>query len=254
MSRPSHRITVLLLVLLPAFLVSAGAAAGKPDTPDPRLTYREGASPAWLRAVGRLVVPGIRYEDGRRRHHTERCSATLVNTHRGAPADIILTAWHCLEYYEDLSQRILFLLPVAGGTTLEIEAYRLADGGGMEADWAILRLHRPVTTGQAPSLVPAALADPALDLVMAGFSRDPGTGRGGTLLSYDPACRITGRSGDYTDSDCRAHKGASGGAVIQVSQGGEPRLAGVISQGDGEGLSRFLPVAAFRSALRRQLR
>ncbi|MBN7796316.1 trypsin-like serine peptidase [Parahaliea mediterranea] len=240
-------------VFAAVFTVSAAAdnEAGQ-QAPDPRRAYREGHSPAWLRAVGRLVVPGIRYENGRRRHHTERCSATLVSS--GGAAETIVTAWHCLEYYEDLSQRIVFQLATNAGDTVEIEATRLADGGGMDADWAILRLQRPVAGAQAPALAPlTSAADPALDLVMAGFSRDEGIGQRGGQLSYDPACRITDRQATYMDSDCRAYKGASGGAVIQLSASGVPQLAGVISQGDGAGLSRFIPVAAFRASLRAQL-
>lgn len=248
-----QRTALLSLAFATAFAAAytAGSDIEQPAA-DPRQAYREGHSPAWLRAVGRLVVPGIRYENGRRRHHTERCSATLVGT--GGPAETIVTAWHCLEYYEDLSQRIVFQLATSAGDTLEIEATRLADGGGMDADWAILRLHRPVRGTQAPALAPRTSgADPTLDVVMAGFSRDEGIGQRGSLLSYDPACRITGRRNSYMDSDCRAHKGASGGAVIQLTAGGVPQLAGVISQGDGAGLSRFIPVATFRTSLRAQL-
>jgi Trypsin-like peptidase domain len=255
-----HR--ALLALLLPALAAVAGGADPNPDGAgtDPRQTYREGESPAWLRAVGRLEVPGIRYEDGRRRHHTERCSATLVGTGADRPADTIVTAWHCLEYYEDLSQRIEFTLATAGGELLTIEATRLEDGGGMGGDWAILRLRRAVAPREAPALSTRSAgigADaPVLGapLLMAGFSRDEGLGQGGTLLSYDAACRITGRGDDYADSDCRAHKGASGGAVIELDEGGEPRFSGVISQGDGAGLSRFVPVAVFRGALAAQLR
>jgi hypothetical protein len=46
-----------------------------------------------------------------------------------------------------------------------------------------------------------------------------------------------------------AHKGASGGAVIQLSDSAEPLMSGVISQGNGEGRSTFVPVSGFRSAI-----
>lgn len=237
-----------------ALLLALASLPAGANEPDPRQAYREGHSPNWLRAVGRLEVPGIRYEDGRRRHHTERCSATLVSARATLPADTIVTAWHCIEYYEDLSLPILFTLNTRGGEPLLFKARRLADGGGMAQDWAILRLNRAVAPEQAPALRPEpGQGETRAALVMAGFSRDPGPGRSGELLSYDPACRVTAREAGYTDSDCRAFRGASGGAVIQLSPGGQPWLSGVISQGDGEQLSRFIPVAVFRSALSRIL-
>jgi hypothetical protein len=84
---------------------------------------------------------------------------------------------------------------------------------------------------------------------MAGYSRDQGIGEGGRRLSFDPACLITARAPASSASNCRAHKGASGGAVMQLSAAGTPLLSGVISEGDGAGLSTFVPVAAFRSAI-----
>jgi hypothetical protein len=46
-----------------------------------------------------------------------------------------------------------------------------------------------------------------------------------------------------------AHKGASGGAVIQLSDSAEPLMCGVISQGNGLGRSTFVPVSGFRNAI-----
>lgn len=234
----------LLFLLLPA---AATPAAAQGST-DPRQPFQAGVSPDWLRAVGRLTVPGIRYEDGRRRHHTERCSATLVRGKSDRQADTIVTAWHCVEYYEDLSQRILFRVLDADSRPLEIEARRIADGGDIDADWAILKLQRPVTRGEVPALEVGAVAQQET-LLMAGYSRDTGLGAGGRQLTYDPQCRVTNREPGYTDSDCKAYKGASGGAVIQLAGDGSPLLAGVISQGDGERLSRYIPIGMFRAAL-----
>ncbi|TXS95470.1 S1 family peptidase [Parahaliea maris] len=241
-----HLRTFLLALLLPA----GSALLAAEDDNDPRQTFQAGVSPDWLRAVGRLTVPGIRYEEGRRRHHTERCSATLVRGASDRAADTIVTAWHCVEYYEDLSQRILFQVVDADDQPVEIEARQVADGGDIDADWAILKLQRPVPRGEAPALEVGAVADKE-PLLMAGYSRDTGLGKGGTRLTYDPQCRVTGGEpgSGYTDSDCKAYKGASGGAVIQLSRDGTPSLAGVISQGDGDGLSRYIPVGIFRSAL-----
>lgn len=223
-------------------------------SPDPRQHFSAEHSPPWLSAIGRLLVPGIRYESGYRRHHTERCSATLVSAPGAARAEHVVTAWHCLEYYEDLSQRILFSLTDAQGQTLEIEARRLEQGGSMDADWAILSLNRAISRQQAPALSPLpGPIDATRTLVMAGFSRDAGRGMGGRVLSYDPACAITHRDREDMGSDCRAHKGASGGAVVQLGNAGEPWFSGVISRGDGGAISEFVPVRRFRQALLRHL-
>jgi hypothetical protein len=240
-----------VLLLWPALL--AGSAAMSDTGTGSRLTYTE-ASPTWLQAVGALQVPGVKFLEGRRTHHRERCSATLVVSRPGRSADTIVTAWHCLEFYQDLSRPITFTLFRGEDRELVREAYRLADGGGMHADWAILRLLRPVTAGLAPALaVHPGEADPGREIVMAGFSRDRGPNSGGGRLSYDPACRILRQGETSSDTDCLALRGASGGAVVQLSPTGEPLLAGVVSRGDSEELSIYVPVGEFRSVLRRYL-
>ena len=170
-------------------------------------------------------------------------------------ADTIVTAWHCLEFYNDLSRPITFTLLPGHRGELTREAYRLGDGGGMHADWAILRLYRPVAAGEiAPLTVGVDEVDRARPVNMAGYSRDDDLGEGGRRLTFDPACRITAQTPARGNTDCRAHKGASGGAVVQLSPEGVPQLTGVISSGDGEGTSIFVPVARFQAALRQHLR
>ena len=93
-----------------------------------------------------------------------------------------------------------------------------------------------------------------LPITMAGYSRDNGTGNKGEHLSFDPACAITRQAKGSSDSNCRAHKGSSGGAVVQITQEGQARMAGVISQGNGVGLSTFVPVDGFRNAINQHLR
>tara|TARA_R110002110_G_scaffold77390_1_gene203441 strand:+ start:3200 stop:4003 length:804 start_codon:yes stop_codon:yes gene_type:complete len=235
-----HLPQALLLLLL------ATATAASEDS---RLRYSQ-TSPDWLRAVGQLTVPSMRLENGYARHHTERCSATLVAAPGDAHARVIVSAWHCLEFYRDLSQRITFTLLPASQAPREIEAVRYADGGSMAADWAVLRLRQPVAIAEVPALyLHPQQADPALPVVMAGYSRDAGTGSSGKDLSYDPACRITAADSVSGDSDCRAYKGASGGAVIQLTEAGTPLLSGVISEGNSVDYSRYVPVSVFRQAL-----
>jgi hypothetical protein len=84
---------------------------------------------------------------------------------------------------------------------------------------------------------------------MAGYSRDSGIGDSGQVLTFDPACVIQHQQRSLGDTNCLAHKGASGGAVIQLSNNTEPLMCGVISQGNGEGRSTFVPVSGFRNAI-----
>jgi hypothetical protein len=237
-------------LLLALSLNTAPATAGE----DSRLPY-SATSPDWLRAVGSLRVPGVKIRDGYRQHHQEDCSATLVVSDSGDKADTIITAWHCLEFYRDLSYPIMFTLLKDSGEPLVMEAQRLADGGGMEADWAVLRLEQAVPMTLARALtVHSGRADASRSIVMAGYSRDGGLGSAGEQLTYDPSCSITHQGIKASDSDCIAFQGASGGAVVQLSGNGQPTLAGVISRGDSEGLSIFVPVKGFRSTLQRFLR
>ena len=219
------------------------------DSVDSREAYSN-ASPAWLRAVGKLHVPGSRYRAGRRMHLQENCSATLVARDTQGRADTIITAWHCLADYNDLSKPITFtLLPDLPGA-MERQAYRLADGGGMHADWAILRLYQPVAAHEVQALaVHQGRARIGREISMAGYSRDSQLGADGARLTFDPKCRITAHATTASHSDCFAHKGASGGAVVQFSTAGLVQFSGVISQGNGAGFSTFVPVASFRSAL-----
>tara|TARA_R110001599_G_scaffold353870_1_gene601329 strand:+ start:116865 stop:117656 length:792 start_codon:yes stop_codon:yes gene_type:complete len=221
---------------------------------DSRKMYSRDA-PAWLRAVGKLRVPGSTYRDGRRAHVLEDCSATLVTGKAGRAADTIITAWHCLANYTDLSKPIVFTLVSGVQQVMQREAYRLTDGGGMHADWAILRLRLPVPAGKANALlVHPGRADPVRSITMAGYSRDAAMGDYGNRLTFDAACLITAEERGISDSNCTAYKGASGGAVVQVSGAGTPLLSGVISEGDSVGLSTFVPVAVFRGAINQHLR
>lgn len=223
--------------------------------PDDGRSAFTGDSRLWLQAVGKLRIPGQRRRDGHTSHYVENCSATLIALPGRTEADTVVTAWHCLELYGDLSRPITFTARTANGETLERHARRLDDGGGMAADWAILRLQPAVPRQQLAALHPhPALADPGRPVTMAGYSRDPGLGNEGRILTYHPDCAITRSKPGLGETDCTAFKGASGGAVIQVSAGGEPRVCGVISQGNGSGTSTYVPLEAFRKRLIRYLR
>jgi hypothetical protein len=241
------------LLLISGLWPLATAAEAAMPAPDTRLIYTHTA-PTWLRAVGKLQVPGHKYQDGRRAHHREDCSATLVALPASTKADTIITAWHCLEFYSDLSKPITFTLLPESDQRVGSEAYRVADGGGMHADWAILRLTKAIPADQITALsIHWERANAALPITMAGYSRDSGIGNHGERLSFDPGCAITRQVAGSSDSNCTAHKGSSGGAVVQVSPQGKAHICGVISQGNGVGLSTFVPVDDFRNAINQHL-
>jgi len=239
------------------FCFAVFAFAANPALADTRDTFDHN-SPSWLRAVGKLQVPGVKFSHGRAQNHREDCSATLVvrssaarENRRGA--DTIITAWHCLEYYTDLSKEITFTLLYGTPDSFSTQATRLSDGGGMRGDWAVLRLVDAVPMGKVAGLaVHPGRANPQRNITMAGYSRSSTDKR----LSYDPACSITIQPPDRGSNatNCNALKGASGGAVIQLSDEGKPLLAGVISQGNSESISLFVPVNDFRPAIRDGLR
>src|SRR5690606_35104203 len=141
-------------------------------------------------------------------------------------------------------------LPAADGETLPREARRLADGGGMHADWALLRVYPAVSQRESAAMrLHPAQPDAGRTVLMAGYSRDAGLGAHGAQLTFDPSCRITRQDRLHGDTDCTAFRGASGGAVIQLAADGTPLWSGIISEGDGESLSRFVQVETLRPAL-----
>ncbi|MEM8561772.1 MAG: trypsin-like peptidase domain-containing protein [Pseudomonadota bacterium] len=252
----AHNHVFALLLGLCIFLHSMPGHSDAPATPsisentDPRQEFNH-YSPSWLKAVGKLRVPGRIYRSGSLTYQWEDCSATLVGSNSSARADTIVTAWHCLENYRDLSQPILFTLAAGQNPPIQREAYRLFDGGGMYADWAILRLFVPVHSDHATVLpIHPTTAKSGISIAMAGYSRQTALGDFGNRLTFDPMCSITQRSDDVVESDCHAQKGASGGAVVQPGDNGTFWFVGVISEGDGQGISRFVPVDVFRAALK----
>ena len=208
-SRHTRNRMLLCVMYLAGLLMSAPHAAAQHE--DTRRVHNT-ASPAWLDAIVRLEVPGVRYRDGLRRHHTEDCSATLVSAYPSRRVDTVITAWHCLEMYRDLSKRLIVTLTDKRGEALSREVYKLADGGGMHADWAILRMYDAPPAGSVTALnIHPGSAEHGQPVTMAGFSKDPGLGQGGKHLTFDPACHITKEERSATATDCAAFKGASGG-------------------------------------------
>lgn len=149
---------------------------------------------------------------------------------------------------------ITFSLPHFSPHPVVRQARRLADGGGMAADWAILELVEPVAVSPVTALaIDVGPGKPEAALVMAGYSRDAGLGRSGEALTYHQDCHALGENRGYTLTNCQAYKGASGGPVVRYSGEGIPYLAGVISEGNGEDTSTYVPVTRFRASLQRFL-
>lgn len=186
-------------------------------------------------SVGRLHVPVIRYREGYPRHYDEQCSATLVHESGRDASPFILSAWHCIEHYRDLSRALVF----ESESGQRYDARLLVSGGSMHSDWALLRLPRALPGPLAMQALPGR--DQSLKPVLAGFPHDAG-------LTTKNDCRITGRDGHDLRTDCVLQRGASGGAVID--QGTAPRYLGVISRGDGKTQSIYVPVERFLARIR----
>lgn len=185
-----------------------------------------------LQGVGQLLIPTVHFESGYRRHFNERCTATLVAPGRDSNSRLLLTAWHCLEYYRDLSRPILF--EHADGR--RVEARQRASGGSMRDDWALLEL-REALPGAIP-LLPVEVS-PGTAVIMAGFSRQQG--KESPPLTLDRHCRVTSREGEDLGTDCHARRGASGGPVFSAVV--PRRYLGIVSRGDSAALSIFVPVS-----------
>lgn len=199
-------------------------------------------SPSMLMSVGRLLVPGRRIEDGYERHYRESCSATLLEPDEGEPVSLILTAWHCIEYHNDLTDNITFVIESTSGERLQRRVQPVSSGGGMHADWLLMRLQEPLPADAVVSATLTREVAPGVGsrIIMAGYSRDQGLGEAGKVLTFHRNCRVVARSDEDIATDCLAYRGASGGAVFSVATG---RLLGVISRGDSLAQSIFVPIS-----------
>lgn len=194
-------------------------------------------------SVGRLIVPAVRYRDGYARNYREQCSGTLISAAQSKrESDLVISAWHCLEDYRDLSRPLVFVNPEGERR----EARVLVSGGSMRDDWALLRLSAPLSdpTTIAPDAnrtVPRGRA-----VTMAGYPRQDGSEI--SRPQVRARCAITAQRDGDTESDCILRVGASGGGVFGVDA--EETYLGVISRGDSSSLSIFVPYSRFAAKLR----
>lgn len=194
-------------------------------------------------AVGRLHIPAIRYENGYPRHYDEQCSATLVALEAGEASPYLLSAWHCLADYRDLSRPLIYT--DTRGTDHAVTV--ISTGGSMDRDWALLRI--PVALPGALPLAEenwdSSIAQSAV--LLAGFPR----ARQDATLTFRSGCSVIGTDGDDRRTDCVLQRGASGGAALNGSW--PPTVIGVISRGDGVTQSIYVPLARFLRTVRSHL-
>ena len=245
--KPSVLLTLAMATTVGSASASAPSAPGTAEATAPSKSMLDTQTSAAKRstslersisAVGQLLVPSIRYENGYARHYNERCSATAV-AEGDSEALYLLSAWHCLEDYRDLSKPLLFELSSGFQSPVRV----VASGDGMLSDWVLLKL-------QAPAPSSAGIAEETSaegsELVMAGYPRDHRAADAGPVTVQ---CQQSGKDNKDWSSDCVLQKGASGGAVFNP----DGEILGVISRGDGESVSIFVPVNRFRNRLTRYL-
>ncbi|HBZ50342.1 MAG TPA: hypothetical protein DEO43_08570 [Halieaceae bacterium] len=192
-------------------------------------------SPNWMKFVAAINVPTLKHEAGRTRHYREQCSATLINHDHARQDQWLITAWHCIEHYRDLSQTIEVRFPHAGLNDQYYTARVARSGERLERDWALLRLEQRLPPHLSSPLTLTA-ASPSLLATAAGYSKHLREGR--ERLSYDSNCRWVSAQ---EWQDCFTSKGTSGGPVVQTIAD-EPTIVGIISQGNGEGMTLTFPV------------
>jgi hypothetical protein len=223
---------VLALWGLATALVFAGDLCA-----DDRLRAVDHPAP-WQDALVKLTIPVKRWHAGEQRHFIEDCTGTQIAGRRGT---VILTAWHCVDGFTDLTKVIT--ATTRQGRVLEARVF--ASGASMASDWEILQIiddDRPSAQKIQLKLAKTSSIMGA-NILMAGYSGDPKLGDSGTALTYDPNCQI-GKMSEFAGAiptNCTAFKGASGGPTL-ILENGEYKVLGVISAGDEEGLSLFAPI------------
>lgn len=194
-------------------------------------------APDWMENVVNIEVPAIKFEHGRARHYTEYCSGTLLKSSATLPTRFVVSAWHCVEYYQDLSRDLKVQFPHSRSTHRSAYTARVIDSGGsISRDWALLELSNGPSTAQLEGLSLLAI-DTNKPATAAGFAMALPNGR--QRLSFDNSCQANGET-EWVR--CTTSKGASGGPIVQTHES-MPGIVGVISQGDSQALTISFPSA-----------
>ena len=236
---PKHRVhmhldpRLLVNIALAAALCSATMTA---PAADPRTPLPEHVG-GWQRALFPLRIPVTRLTEGRMRHFTEHCTTVAITP---GPNSLFVSAWHCFDDYRSTITPIQLIDPRSAEP---VHMKLLETGGSMQEDWALLTPDSPFTidTWIPISTTPHHIGQPS---IAAGFAPQPDQSADEAVERYllaDAACSVIDGSTHPPASDCVARKGASGGAIIALTDSGSARLQGIISAGDGEAVSYFYP-------------
>lgn len=183
-------------------------------------------SPAWTKAIGRLVIPTKITSNGKKvRTKIEKCSATVVNFDKFEHSKVIISASHCLTNFDPNSGVIRFIIKDANGKLIQKYAKPIVDSEfdlknlTQKSDYAILQLSSFIKSSEVlPLLVPKKSFYELQKQYkthygsLGGFSSD--VGEFGSYVSYDPKCKLYQYNKVYAKSDCSGFKGASGGPVV----------------------------------------
>jgi len=230
-------------IALAAVLISTTLTA---PSADPRTPLPEHVA-GWQQALFPLRIPVTRMTKGRMRHFTEHCTAVAITP---GPNSLFVSAWHCFDDYRSTITPIQLIDP---RSAKPVQMKLLETGGSMQEDWALLTPDSPFTidTWIPISTTPHHIGQP---LIAAGFAPQPNQSGDEAVERYllaDAACSVIDGSAHPPASDCVAKKGASGGAMIALTDSGSARLQGIISAGDGKSVSYFYPAPSLIRRLSR---
>lgn len=219
--------------LLCALLIVELSFASEVEFPRQRF---DAQAPQWMENVANIEVPAIKHEQGRARHYTEYCSGTLLKNAKASEPRFVISAWHCVEHYQDLSRDLTVYFPHAQSHHKVYTARLVDSGGSISSDWALLKLSEAPSSEQLAGLA-LMTTDKNQPATAAGFALALPNGR--QRLSFDDSCKANGENEWIL---CTTSKGASGGPIVQIHQS-MAGIVGVISQGDSEAFTISFPSA-----------
>lgn len=184
---------------------------------------------SWQSAVVSLRVPTRRLVNGERSHHEEICSGTVIS-HKPTT---VLTAWHCFDGYDDLSNPPMVLI-----NGLWHQGRLRQHGKSMQADWAILTVKGNHDVSRVNIDTSSQYLQLGRKIIVAGFDK---TDAGERQLIIEHDCTIAALAEQWVSSDCSAKRGASGGPIL-VRDGPTIAVIGVISALRNEWELLFAPI------------
>jgi len=184
---------------------------------------------SWQSAVVSLRVPTRRLVNGERSHHEELCSGTVIS-HKPTT---VLTAWHCFDGYDDLSNPPMVLI-----NGLWHQGRLRQHGKSMQADWAILTVKGNHDVSRVNIDTSSQYLQLGRKIIVAGFDK---TDAGERQLIIEHDCTIAALAEQWISSDCSAKRGASGGPIL-VRDGPTIAVIGVISALRNEWELLFAPI------------